>query len=142
MSPDPATNVLTRLHRAFNERDAETARGLLADDVVWHVSGDHPVAGTYRGRDQVWEHYVARFWPTPAHLVDHAALSHPDHRLVAVLHEVVHDFGDGEIRLGGIEVARTADGQITERWEYGEDQALVDRIITEAAERRRQSTRR
>ena len=135
MRHDTASNVLTRLHRAFNERDAETALALVADDVVWHVSGNHPVAGTYRGREQVWERYMAPFWSTPAHLVDHAALTHPDHRLVAVLHEVVHDFGEGEVRLGGIEVARTADGQIAERWEYEEDQALADRLITEAAER-------
>lgn len=134
MTTDTPTNVLTRLHNAFNERDAEAFRALLADGVVWHVPGNHPVAGTYHGREEVWERYIAPFWSTPAQITDHAALSHPDYQLVAVLYEVVHDLGDGEVRLPGIEVARLADGQVTERWEFEEDQAEVDRLITRAAE--------
>lgn len=132
MTVDTSTNALTKLHQAFNERDAETAWGLLADDIVWHVPGNHPIAGTYRGRAEVWERYMAPFWSTPATITDHAALSHPDHQLVAVLFEVVHDFGDGEVRLGGIEVGRLVDGRIVERWEHDDDQAKVDRVISGA----------
>lgn len=40
---------------AFNDRDADTMRGLLAEDVVWHIPGNHPMAGTYQGLDEVWD---------------------------------------------------------------------------------------
>lgn len=53
-------NVLTRLHHAFNDRDAETLRALLAEDVIWHIPGDHPMAGTYEGREAMWEGFAAR----------------------------------------------------------------------------------
>lgn len=130
------SNVLSRLHRAFNERDAEAARGLLAEDVVWHVPGRHPMAGTMTGRDQVWERYLAPIWDSPARVEDHAGLHHPAHDHVAVLHEVVHDFGDGERRLRGLEVARVRGGQVAERWEFEQDQEQVDALITAAMERR------
>lgn len=130
------SDPLSRLHRAFNERDAETALGLLAGDVVWHVPGNHPISGTYRGRQAVWEGYIGRFWSGPARIEDHGALSHPDHAHVAVLHTVVRDMGEGELRLGGIEVATIRNGQIAERWEFEEDQELVDRFMNRAGTER------
>ena len=127
-----ADNALISLHRAFNDRDEDAFWSLLAEDVVWHTPGGHPMAGTLRGRDAVWERYVGRFWQSPAHIEDHGELSHADHSIVAVLHEVVNDFGAGQVRFAGIEVARVRDGQVAERWEFEEDQAKVDSIITAA----------
>lgn len=131
-----AINPLIGLHQAFNAREEDTFRSMLAADVVWHTPGNHPMAGTLTGRDEMWAQYAARAWESPARIEDHAELSHPDHSQVAVLFTVVNDFGDGPVRLPGLEVARVRDGQIAERWEFEEDQALVDRLITRAAERR------
>lgn len=50
----------------------------------------------------------------------------------AVLLGVIHDFGDGEVRLSGVEVARVRTGRIVERWVFDEDQETVDRLITAA----------
>lgn len=38
---------------AYNRGDFEAMRSYLADDVVWHVGGDHPLSGDYRGTDAV-----------------------------------------------------------------------------------------
>lgn len=130
-----ADNPLIDLHRAFNERDEERFRALLADDVVWHTPGNHPMAGTLRGRDQMWEGYASRVWNSPARIEDHAELSHPEHGQVGILFVVVNDFGQGEVRLPGLEVARVRGGRIVERWEFEEDQERVDRIFNEVAER-------
>jgi uncharacterized protein len=132
MSSGEDRSVLSRLHQAFNERDAETARGLLATDIVWHVPGNHPMAGVHRGRD-VWDASVAPIWSTPARVEEHALLQHPDHAHEAVLLDLVHDLGDGELRLRTLEVARITNGLIVEWWEFPEDQAKVDRLTTALA---------
>ncbi len=44
---------------AFNRGDVEAMRPFLAEDVVWHVGGEHPLSGDYRGRDAVLA-YVAK----------------------------------------------------------------------------------
>lgn len=129
LQPD---QVLSAMHRAFNDRDADTIRGLLAEDVVWHIPGNHPMAGTYRGRDEVWERFLSPMWHTPARIEDHAVLKHPQHNHVAVLLDVIHDFGEGEQRIRGSEIAQIRDGQVAERWAVDEDQEMVDRLITQA----------
>lgn len=134
--PASGSDVLSRLHRAFNERDAATMRSLLAEDVTWHTPGNHPMAGTCAGRDEVWDNYIAPIWNSPARIEDHGSLSHPDHEHGAVLLSVIHDFGDGDVRLSGIEVARVRNGRIVERWVFDEDQDAVDRLITTAMSER------
>lgn len=136
MSDQETANPLTQLHRAFNDRDAETVRALLDENVIWHIPGNHPMAGTYEGIDQVWSNFFGPLFSSPdARVEDHASLTHPDHEHVAVLIDVVRDFGDGERRIRGIEVAQISDGRITQRWALDEDQEEVDRLLTAAVSR-------
>jgi ketosteroid isomerase-like protein len=46
-------DVIRRLTGALAARDGETIVSLLADDVVYHLPGSNPAAGTFRGRDEV-----------------------------------------------------------------------------------------
>jgi hypothetical protein len=59
-----AIRVLDRLHSAQNEfygggSGAGLGR-LLAPDVIWVVPGDSPIAGTYRGFDEVHDYFRRR----------------------------------------------------------------------------------
>ena len=45
--------VVRRLADAIQNADLATLGKLLSDDVVYHFPGQSPVAGTYRGRDEV-----------------------------------------------------------------------------------------
>jgi ketosteroid isomerase-like protein len=38
---------------AFSDGDLGPISGVLADDIVWHVGGDHPLSGEYQGRQSV-----------------------------------------------------------------------------------------
>lgn len=64
MEHDEAQELLDRLHAAQNGfhggGDAGELRGLLAPDVVWHVPGHNPIAGTYRGYDDVLGYFARR----------------------------------------------------------------------------------
>lgn len=59
-----AVDLLDRLHQAQNEfygggSDA-ALEALLADEITWTVPGDNPIAGTYRGRDEVFDYFRRR----------------------------------------------------------------------------------
>ncbi|WP_369229112.1 nuclear transport factor 2 family protein [Streptomyces sp. R21] len=45
--------TVERYLRAIADRDAPTVIQLLADDVEFWIAGDHPVCGTWKGRDAV-----------------------------------------------------------------------------------------
>jgi ketosteroid isomerase-like protein len=50
---DEKERIVRRLLDALDRRDVGAIGELLADDVVYHFPGRGPVAGTYRGRDEV-----------------------------------------------------------------------------------------
>jgi uncharacterized protein len=41
---------------AYDRGDFERLGSFLADGIVWHVGGNHPLSGDYRGRDAVVEY--------------------------------------------------------------------------------------
>jgi ketosteroid isomerase-like protein len=59
-----AVASLRRLHEAqgafYAGGPADVLRELLADDVVWHVPGDNPIAGVHDGRDAVMAYFARR----------------------------------------------------------------------------------
>jgi uncharacterized protein len=42
---------------AYNAGDLERMRAFIAADILWHVGGDHPLSGDYRGVDEVIRYY-------------------------------------------------------------------------------------
>ncbi|MGH3413847.1 MAG: nuclear transport factor 2 family protein [Marmoricola sp.] len=54
---DSAMELVERGYAAFNAGDIDTLRSLLASDVVQYVPGSSPLAGTYKGVDNVLGYY-------------------------------------------------------------------------------------
>lgn len=54
---DTAMTLVRRGYAAFNTGDVDTLRTILAADVVQHVPGTGPLAGTYKGLDSVLGYY-------------------------------------------------------------------------------------
>jgi len=50
---DAKERIVRALLEALEARDVAAITDLLTDDVVYHFPGRGPVAGTYRGRDEV-----------------------------------------------------------------------------------------
>jgi ketosteroid isomerase-like protein len=42
---------------AFAAGDLEAYKQFFDDDVVWHVSGHHPLSGTYKGKAALFEYF-------------------------------------------------------------------------------------
>ncbi len=51
--------VVRRIFAAFARKQGFALRGLFAHDAVWTVPGDGVMAGTYRGRDEIFR-FLAR----------------------------------------------------------------------------------
>ncbi len=45
-------------YAAFNDADIATVMNLLADDVVWHSGGHGPLAGEFKGKEQVMDLFM------------------------------------------------------------------------------------
>ncbi len=54
---DDAMAPVRRGYAAFNSQDLDTLRSIFAADVVQHVPGNGPVAGTHKGVDAVLGYY-------------------------------------------------------------------------------------
>jgi ketosteroid isomerase-like protein len=46
--------LVRRIFEAFSRREGFALRGLFAEDAVWSVPGRGVMAGTYRGRDEIF----------------------------------------------------------------------------------------
>jgi deazaflavin-dependent oxidoreductase (nitroreductase family) len=125
------------LHRAqaafYAGGDRPPLRELLTDDVVWRVSGNNSIAGTYRGIDEVMRYFSAR-----RDLAGRTFRLHPGDVLVGE-GEVVAALTDGtaliagnEYRWSTIGLYRFRNGLISECRLVPFDLAEFDRIWGDA----------
>jgi acyl-CoA thioesterase FadM len=127
-----AVNLLQRLHEAQQRFYAggprEPLDAVLAADVVWHVPGSSPIAGTHKGIDEVVGYMSAR-----RELAASTFKMHP--REVLVGEEHVACLTDGTVERGRrherwstIGLYRVRAGQISEVHLLPFDQRQFDRI--------------
>ncbi|HEX6757290.1 MAG TPA: nuclear transport factor 2 family protein [Propionibacteriaceae bacterium] len=104
--------------------DAADLRGLLADDIAWHVPG----AGHYRGHQEVWGYFGARRAHAKATFrVRPRAILADDQQ--GCIWPTAHLERDGQLRTWQtVGVFRTAGGKIAECWLVPFDQYLFDEL--------------
>jgi len=117
---------------AYNSGDLETLGSFLADDILWHVGGDHPLSGDYQGRDSVLA-YCAR----TLELTNGTLRGEPVEILVGDHHAGIFN------RIRGERDGRTLDvvlaqavtfdtnGRWTEYWALADQQDDVDAFWTD-----------
>ena len=50
---DPRVQVIQGYYEAYASGDLDNLRPFFADDIVWRIPGEHPLAGDKRGADEV-----------------------------------------------------------------------------------------
>ena len=64
MNRADAVAVIEQLHsgqaRLYTDGDPAPVRAVLSADIAWHVPGTSPIAGSYRGLEEVVEYMLAR----------------------------------------------------------------------------------
>jgi ketosteroid isomerase-like protein len=122
----PNAEMARRAYNAFLTGDMEGMGALMSDDIVWHAPGNNPLSGTYRGKEEVFEFFgkIAELSDGPMQMDIHDVLANDDHA-VALLTVTASRAGK-TLNGRAVHTMHVADGQLTEFWNFPEDQAAGD----------------
>ncbi|HEY8730159.1 MAG TPA: nuclear transport factor 2 family protein [Acidothermaceae bacterium] len=125
--PTPAdVDVVRRLYQAVGDGDLVAAENCFAEDVVWHLPGNSPIAGDHRGWSQIRDNFMAKLDPLSggtfrANLVDVAI---GDLFVVSVQHATASYEGKA-LDITACQLITVRDGLIHEvRGHYSDQEAL------------------
>ena len=122
----PNEDLLRRGYDAFARGDMAAIAELFADDIAWHVPGNNPLAGDYRGKDNVLAFFGKSVELTGGTLrVEvHDILANDEHG-VALIHSSAQR-GGKSLDDHGVQVFHIRDGKAVETWTHQGDQAAND----------------
>ena len=133
MDRDDALGVIEQLHsaqaRLYTDGDVEGVRSVLSPDIAWHVPGTSPIAGSYRGLDEVVEYMLARRALANGTFVMHRLdVLTGSGDTVAVLTDGTATIHGAERRWSTVGLYRIDDRRVAECWLLPLDQAEFDDI--------------
>jgi uncharacterized protein len=124
----PNATAYRRTADAFRSGDEVQLAALIADEVVWHVPGTHPMAGDVRGRDALvaWLQQLRAkgFW-----LEEHDVLGNDDHVCALSIMGARREGVDVQTRV--VSVFHYRDGLQLERWIHPEDPVAWEQIFSD-----------
>ena len=111
---------------AFRDGDFDTIRSLIAEDVVWHVPGQHSMAGEIRGLDELvaWLGRVSEIGFT---IREHDVFGNDEH--VCALSYIGARRPGVVIEIPVTSVFHYRAGRQVERWFYPADATAWDAIF-------------
>jgi ketosteroid isomerase-like protein len=122
----PNEDLIRRGYQAFTAGDLATLNELFADDVVWHAPGRNQLAGTFRGKEEVFGTFqkVAELTGGTFKLDIHTVLADDEHAVA-----LARATGQREGRAlddNIVQVFHVGDGKVTEQWLYSGDAYASD----------------
>jgi uncharacterized protein len=112
---------------AYNRGDLDALRSFLADDIVWHVGGSHPLSGDYRGRDDVVGYCSRALALTSGTLKGEPLEILADDRHAGVFNRITAEAAGRSLDTTLAQaVSFDGDGRWTEYWALADDQDSVD----------------
>jgi ketosteroid isomerase-like protein len=112
---------------AYISGDLDAVGDTLADDIVWHVSGRSPLAGDYRGKEEVFGFLAQIVQQTGGtfRLEVHDILANDEH--VVALTRTTAERGGKRLDVRGAQVLHVdAEGRATESWFHPDDAYAAD----------------
>ena len=122
----PNEDLLRKGFAAFTSGDLNAVQEFFADDIVWHVPGKSPLAGDYKGRDEVLGFLAKTMELTGGtfKLEVHDILAGDEHA-VALTTATAEREGK-QLNNNGVQVLHIRDGKLTESWLHPADQYAAD----------------
>lgn len=127
MAEHPNATKFRAALEAFGRGDIESlGRDHFAPDIVWHLAGASPLAGTYTGQQEVFGFFGRMMQETAGSFrVDpHEILATDDH--VVLLARTTGRRAGRALDVNEVVVMHVADGRETEVWHSQLDQAAWD----------------
>lgn len=118
--------VVRRLIDALQRADVAAIGELVSDDVVYHFPGESPVAGTYRGREEVVELFSAfrRLLDGPPRMSSHDVVASEAH--VVELTTLAAERGGRPHEWNAVRIYHVVEVDITEIWLMIDDLSAFD----------------
>jgi hypothetical protein len=112
---------------AYNQGDIEAMKSRLADEVLWHVGGEHPLSGDYRGREAVGAYFdKVRSLTSGTIKLEPIDILAGEHHAGIFMRATAHRNGQ-ELDTTMAEAIRFDDaGRWVEYWALADDQDAVD----------------
>ena len=122
----PNEELIRRGYQAFATGDMATLNELFADDIVWHAPGRNELAGTFRGKDEVFANLQKNVEMTGGtfKLDIHAILADDEHA-VTLLRASAEREGKA-LDDNTVQVFHIKDGKVTESWLHPSDAYASD----------------
>ena len=122
----PNEELVRRGYQAFATGDIATLNELFADDIVWHAPGRSQLAGTYRGKEEVFATFqkVAELSGGTFKLDIHAVLADDEHAVV--LARATAEREGKKLDDKSVQVFHIKDGKVTEQWLHPGDTYASD----------------
>lgn len=127
MAEHPAVSQARAYLDTYGQGDLEALRAFFVDDVVWHVGGNHPLSGDYRGKESLFAYLrdVRESTGGSLALTPEAVLGNDRH--VAMFVRVQGERNDKTLDVSMAEMVTVApDGRWSEFWAMADDQDAVD----------------
>lgn len=119
--------------QAWLEGETEELASELADDLILHQSGNHPLAGDFRGKKAYFELLAAiSRTGTDVQILDLGYMELRDDDAAMTIRQRFRN-GDDVVETNRTFVHRIEGGHITQMWITDEDQAAVDAFFTRHA---------
>jgi len=122
----PHAIAYRRTADAFRAGDVDVVESLVAPEVVWHVPGDHPMAGTIEGREALLA-WLARLTGIGFWIVECDVFASDQHVCAVSTMGARRDDVDVQTRV--ISIFRYREGRQVERWLYPDDTAAWNAIF-------------
>ncbi len=122
----PNEDLIRRGYEAFGKGDMDTLNELFADDIVWHTPGKSPIAGDYKGKQEVFAFFgkIAELTGGTFKLEIHDLLANDEHGVVLVTSSGQRD--GKRIEDNSVNVLHVQDRKVKEFWGHPGDQYATD----------------
>lgn len=126
----PNEEIARSATEALSKRDIEGFLGHHADDIVIHFPGQGPMAGDYRGKDEVAQLFQKQMQilDSPPEIETHDILANDEHAVV--LNNVRASIRSQMLEQRQIVVLHVRDGKIAEAWLQFSEQQAMDQLAS------------
>ena len=126
MADHPNVQRVRDAYEAFGKGDLDTLGKMFDPGVVYHVGGQSPITGDYKGQDEVFGLFGKLFELSGGtlKLEVHDVLANDEHGVALVGMTAKRD--DKSIDMNYTHVFHLKDGNVSEFWGFEEDQRRSD----------------